>query len=279
MKHLSQKEKILNRLQELDAAAKRSLGQNFLIDENIIHKIVDKAHDFKPSHIVEVGPGLGSLTEYLKAPQVTLIELDKKFAKHWSEQGFEVIEADALKWDWSKFKEQDFVLVSNLPYQISARLVVEISLSGGPKAMVLMFQKEVADRIMSPAGSKDYGYLSVIAQSFWKVGRLCHVSPHCFHPRPNVDSSVLVFHALEQNLHQATDPSIEAAHFKNPLAFADLVKNSFMQRRKKLIPKLKKRHPNVLWVEEFQKLGFNDNVRAEELSVADFHRLFECLIK
>lgn len=257
MKAETQKEKILNRLQTIEATAKRSLGQNFLIDSNIIDKIISAALKFESEALVEIGPGLGSLTEYLPKDKLTLIELDTKFVQFWNEQGYKVIEADALKYDWNKLEIKNFVLVSNLPYQISARLVVELSISGGPKAMVLMFQKEVADRIVSPPGSKDYGYLSVMAQSFWQIKKLCLVSPQCFHPRPNVESAVLVFTELKTDRNQS-------------FAFSEFVKLAFTERRKKLINKLKRYNKNIDWSQGLKNLGYSDNIRAEELKVSDF---------
>lgn len=266
VKGLTQKAKILARMEELGATAKRSLGQNFLIESQIIDKIVSKAHSFKASSLVEIGPGLGSLTEYLNKDQLVLIELDTKFAKYWEEQGYKVIEADALKLDWKKFEMQDYVLVSNLPYQISARLVVELSVTGGPQAMVLMFQKEVTDRILSAPSSKDYGYLTVMVQSFWDVQRLCLVSASCFHPRPNVESAVLTF----------VDKNMDRRH---AAAFSEFVKLAFMERRKKLINKLKRYRQNINWSEALEALGHNENVRAEALSVLDFQSLFESSLK
>lgn len=262
----TQKEKILTRMSELEASAKRSLGQNFLIDAQIIEKIVSKAHSFEASALVEVGPGLGSLTEYLNRDRLVLIELDSKFAQYWSQQGYQVIEADALKLDWSTLDVSDYVLVSNLPYQISARLVVDLSVHGGPKAMVLMFQKEVTDRILSAPSSKDYGYLTVMAQSFWEIKRLCHVSSACFHPRPNVESAVLTF----------IDKKADRVHAAQ---FSEFVKLSFMERRKKLINKLKRHNSHFNWLEALESLGHNDNTRAEELSVQDFQSLFESSLK
>lgn len=266
MKELTQKEKILSRLKELEASAKRSLGQNFLIDSHVIEKIVNKAHSFDVEKLVEVGPGLGSLTEYLDASRLTLVELDTKFAEYWASKGYTVVEADALKWDWSTLGDTSYVLVSNLPYQISSRLVVEMSLQDGPQAMVLMFQKEVADRILSPPQCKDYGYLTVMAQSFWKISRLCAVSNQCFHPRPNVESAVLTFVANGR----------PRTHAKE---FSSFVKSSFMERRKKLINKLKRFNSQVDWSKALSDLGFDDNVRAEQISVEQFQSLFENIAK
>lgn len=266
VKVLTQKEKIFARLEELQASAKRSLGQNFLIESQIIEKIVNKAHSYSSASLVEVGPGLGSLTEYLNSEKLLLIELDSKFAQYWSSKGYKVIEADALKLDWKNLEVTDYVLVSNLPYQISARLVVELSILGGPQAMVLMFQKEVTDRILSAPNSKDYGYLTVMAQSFWNVKRLCHVSAQCFHPRPNVESAVLTFEDKGRDRSAA-------------LKFSEFVKLSFMERRKKLINKLKRYQKDIHWTSLLSDLGYDENVRAEQLSVADFESLFESSLK
>src|SRR5690606_35924679 len=137
--------------QELGILAKRSLGQNFLVSDVVIERIISQVREFQPENLIEVGPGPGALTYFLRqmnAP-LTLIELDHVIAEYWRKQGMEVLEEDALRLDWKKFYHgTKTVFVSNLPYQISSSIVIERSMENiGVEHMVLMFQKEVAQRI------------------------------------------------------------------------------------------------------------------------------------
>ena len=188
-------------MRELNVEPKRSMGQNFLIDEYVIHEIASCVRDLPVDRIVEVGPGLGALTDellHLKKPLV-VIELDRKFADYWRSRDLHVIEADALKADELNFDKIEgkavvkSALVSNLPYQIASRLVIEQSFAARFDHMVLMFQKEVADRLMATPRSHDYGLLSVIAQTFWSMKAVVDASSESFYPKPKVSSRVLKF--------------------------------------------------------------------------------------
>lgn len=167
---MTARERLKQMQEKLGVSAKKSLGQNFLASDHAIEKIVRAASHFQPKTILEIGPGLGALTLELKeiCENISLIELDSAFAEHWRSEGFDVREVDALKWDWSlKNFERRVVLVSNLPYQIAASLVVDRSIDREPlDGMVLMFQKEVAQRIKAKPETPAYGFLSVIAQTF-----------------------------------------------------------------------------------------------------------------
>lgn len=183
--------------QALGIHAKRSLGQNFLVSDHVIEKIVNAAAGFQPTTILEVGPGCGALTWELKeiCERLQLIELDHELVEYWRGQGFDVIEADALRWDWDlrEFPGRK-VFVSNLPYQISSSILVERSIDIEPvSGMVLMFQKEVAQKIKAPVGHAEYGFLSVLAQTFWDVQFLLEAGPRDFDPAPRVASRVLTF--------------------------------------------------------------------------------------
>lgn len=185
-------------LQELGIEPKKSLGQNFLISDSVISKIINAARIRSPSLLIEIGPGPGALTYFLK--EITgnyhLIELDHLFAQYWRAHGFQVTEVDALQMDWSPFLQASGprVLVSNLPYQISSSLVVDRSLDTDPlDSMILMFQKEVAQRLRARMQDELYGMLSVLAQSFWKMETLADLSSRDFFPAPNVSSRVLIF--------------------------------------------------------------------------------------
>ncbi len=267
------KEKILKRMQELDIQPKRSLGQNFLVSENIVNKIIEAAEPDQFFQTIEIGPGLGALTDDLnqKAQNFYVIELDKTFAAFWRQLNVEVVEVDALKHNWEKidWNKGEFLLVSNLPYQISARLVVELSLLDQSfSRMVLMFQKEVAQRISAAPGSGDYGLLSVVAQSFWKTWIVSEAGAIDFMPKPNVASRVLGF---QRQVHLPTKA--------DAIDYLNFLKISFANRRKKLLPKLKGYQDKSQLVKIFDELQISEDVRAEKLDSKTFIDLYLALKK
>lgn len=264
---------IINKLQELGISPKRSLGQNFLVGHSVIEKIIDCVKSFSPENIVEVGPGLGALTEPLMQMSAPLkvIELDRTFAKMWRERGLDVREGDALRMDWGAFQVNNATLVSNLPYQISSSLVVERSINPcGINNMVLMFQKEVAQRIVASPKTKEYGLLTVIAQACWEIRLVLEAGPNEFYPPPNVASRVLSFQRR---------PEIRGDFSK----FLNLVKTGFAQRRKLLLSNLKPIYSATgsqreQWEVLLISLGYKSGVRAEEVSVADWLTLYRQFI-
>ncbi|OQW50303.1 MAG: hypothetical protein A4S09_00480 [Proteobacteria bacterium SG_bin7] len=238
---------------------KRSLGQNFLVNQAVIDKIISAVCDFHPQNIIEVGPGTGALTKHLmkmKLPLI-LVELDRDLAVKWKEEKQNVIEGDALKVAWEGFASiSETVFVSNLPYQISSSIVIDRSVEPFCiKGMVLMFQKEVAQRLMAKKSTPDYGMLSVIAQVFWRIEKVCDADPKSFNPPPNVASRVLRFVRKES----------EVVDRKKFLSF---IKSAFAQRRKLLSKNLNVER------ESLTRLGFKETVRAEELSPEEFVTLF-----
>ncbi|MBV2167725.1 MAG: 16S rRNA (adenine(1518)-N(6)/adenine(1519)-N(6))-dimethyltransferase RsmA [Bdellovibrio sp.] len=265
------RERLEQTLQELGILAKKSLGQNFLVSDLVIERIINQVKDFQPEVLIEVGPGPGALTYFLRQMNVplTLIELDRVIAAYWREQGLPVIEEDALRLDWSQFySDKKVVFVSNLPYQISSSIVIDRSLEAkGVEHMVLMFQKEVAQRIRAPAKSEHYGLLSVIAQTFWKTEMVTEAGPRDFSPPPRVASRVLCFTRLQSDV-------------KNREAFLKFVKAGFAQRRKLLKSNLsgllnQKKLTEVQLVGWLAEMGFKETARAEELSPAQFVRLYK----
>lgn len=214
-------------LSELEIKPLKSLGQNFLVNQDIISKILS-FHDLKSSaHIIEIGPGLGSLTRPLikemGLAKLDLIELDKKLAGYWADQGVQTHHTDALKYDWRAVNE-DTTLVSNLPYQISSRLLIELFiLNPSLKNMVLMFQKEVGDRIHAgPEDKKIYGLLSILCSLNWSVKRVTLVPKASFYPPPEIESLVLSFE-LKKDF-----------DLKERRAFVEHLKLLFAARRKKI---------------------------------------------
>ncbi len=283
---MSRRSQLLSRLQEISAGPKRSLGQNFLVADHVIEKIIaasaeglapGESSSLRDQHqgfqaLIEIGPGLGALTDELRklGAKLTLIELDAKFAEYWRARGLNVVEADALRIDWLKLLDeqpQPVRLVSNLPYQIAASLVIELSLlpeQAGLESMILMFQKEVAQRIVARESSEHYGLLSVIAQVFWQVRTVSEAGPGDFHPPPRVASRVLAF--------QRRRPAELSA--EDAVRFLKFVKLAYSQRRKRLLKNLGDPQGAVAALEA---MGFDDNARIEQLSPEQVLALFRAI--
>ncbi|MGZ3793424.1 MAG: 16S rRNA (adenine(1518)-N(6)/adenine(1519)-N(6))-dimethyltransferase RsmA [Bdellovibrio sp.] len=269
------RERLEKTLQELGILAKKSLGQNFLVSDLVIERIINQVKEFKPEVLIEVGPGPGALTYFLREMGVplTLIELDRVIAAYWREQGLKVLEEDALKLDWNQFysdHDKKVVFVSNLPYQISSSIVIERSLEEkGVEHMVLMFQKEVAQRIRALAKTEHYGLLSVIAQTFWKTSMVTEAGPRDFSPPPRVASRVLGFSRIPTEI-------------QNRPKFLQFVKAAFAQRRKLLKSNLsgilnQKTLTEEQLVHFLTERGFKETARAEELSPIQFVQLYKYL--
>ncbi|MBC7421715.1 MAG: ribosomal RNA small subunit methyltransferase A [Bdellovibrio sp.] len=255
-------------MNELRIFAKKSLGQNFLVSDGVINKILHAADEFKVCRIVEVGPGCGALTDLLreKYSDLKLVELDRELIAFWQNEGFEVIAGDALRIDWDFAK--DYLLVSNLPYQISSSIVIDRSLEKDLlKGMVLMFQKEVAQRIRAACQTEHYGMLSVIAQEFWTVETVCEAGPRDFKPPPKVASRVLKF-------------TPKASNMTDRQQYLSFVKACFKQRRRVLSTNISSldaqfdRGRLSQWCLDHKK---SDKIRAEELSPVELNSLFHYL--
>ena len=249
------------KLQELDIRPNKRLGQNFLINESLALGIAKKVQE-SPAPWLEVGPGLGALTEFFdsKKAQTILIEKDKKLASYWEEKGFKVFCEDALRFDWNQ-AQTPFTLFGNLPFQIAGSLVLEMSLrQNSLSKMIFMMQKEVAVRVLARSHSKDYGLLSVIAQTFWTPKRLFSVGKRDFYPAPKVSAWVLEFSPKPLSL--------------SPASFLKFVKMTFAHRRKKLIKQLPKEF-FADWEVFFLKQKWDFNLRAEELSPPQFLALYQ----
>ncbi len=266
------REKILKQLESFGISPKRSLGQNFLVSENVIGKIVQSAQNFGADQILEIGPGLGALTVHIKdyAPQFSVIELDKTFAEHWRSQGLSVLEMDALHANWGEiFVGKKSLLVSNLPYQISSRIVVDLStLPVNLGGMILMFQKEVAERITAKPSTEDYGLLSVIAQSFWNITLVTNAGMQDFYPAPQVGSRVLKFVSKPNSKEQLLDTQG---------LFLKLVKAAFSQRRKYLIKNLRAHFSHIDFDALFLALKIDPKIRAEAISPEMYLELYKSM--
>ena len=255
-------------MEELKVYAKRSLGQNFLVSDGVINKILAAVDEEKPEKVIEIGPGCGALTDILieKYKDLTLIELDRGFVEFWRSQNATVIEADALQMKWEFSPEH--MLVSNLPYQISSSLVIDRSLDEVPlKAMVLMFQKEVAQRIRAREQTEHYGMLSVFAQEFWTIQTVCDAGSREFKPAPKVSSRVLKFLPRKSNIVLRQD-------------YLSFVKACFKQRRRVLSTNIASLEASFdksrlnQWLSQNAK---SEKVRAEELSPVELNSLYNFL--
>ncbi len=246
--------------------ASKKFGQNFLFDENINRKIVSAAGDLSGKIVVEIGPGPGGITlEILKQNinKLFIIEFDKHWYNAWNDlkchfgAKLEVIECDALRFNLKSVSPN--VIISNLPYNISTQLLFkwlpEFDLY---EKMILMFQKEVADRIYANSCTKSYGKLSVLCQWKSKVSKIFELEPGTFYPPPKVKSTVVKFAPFQQE-------EIRDIEFKN---MSDLLTNAFANRRKTVAKSLGKFFQDPIRV--LEDFGYNKNTRAEEISVNDF---------
>lgn len=261
------RDKLKARQQELEFLHKRSMGQNFLVSENVVQKIVKAVSEFGPKSLIEIGPGLGSLTDELEAvcTDLVLLEMDHRLVQFWKEKKKNIIEVDALRWTWdlSDFRRPT-VLVSNLPYQISSSILIDRSVDSLPlDGMVLMFQKEVAQRIQATQKSEVYGFLSVMAQTFWSIDLVLEAGPRDFDPAPRVASRVLSFNPRQVMI-------------KDRRAYLKLMKSAFLAPRKYMLSNLCQGlgHPKEKIQSVLEAQGVSVQTRADQLKVQDFIELF-----
>jgi 16S rRNA (adenine1518-N6/adenine1519-N6)-dimethyltransferase len=249
----------------------KRLGQNFLIDPNIVRKIVALAELVSDDHVLEIGPGRGILTKALcrAAGRVTAVEVDPRLhayleTKRAEFPNVELVCEDALIYPVENLP-MGTIVVANLPYYISTPLLFRLldHRDRFPR-MVLMLQNEVVDRIVAKPNGSDYGILSVMAQYAAEITKAFRVSAQCFRPRPEVGSAVVVLRTKER---RTLSPEEESK-------FAALVKASFAHRRKTLINSLKDEgYDQKSVTEAIQSLNLSPTARAEILSVAQFIEL------
>jgi 16S rRNA (adenine1518-N6/adenine1519-N6)-dimethyltransferase len=247
----------------LSIKAKKSLGQHFLTDRNVISKIYNSIGASPDQRVIEIGPGTGALTEFLyqKFPNLLAIEVDKRAIEVLNEKipDLEILSEDVLKVDWSTLFENTnakAVVVGNLPYYISSPILFSVLDNRSLfERAYFMVQKEVAERIVSEPGSKEYGILSVQCQLMSKVKILFHVSPNSFSPPPKVESSVIELEFSTGEL------GCKLQNLKT------VVRTAFNQRRKKLSNALKP----VLG--DYKPEGFDLDLRAENWAPSDYEKL------
>lgn len=256
----------------------KSLGQNFLVDDSVLTDIVDGAEVNNEDFVIEIGPGVGTLTSQLlmKAKKVTAIELDSDLIpilekELGDNQNFNLIHKDALKVDFNELigDERSVKLVANLPYYVTTPIILKLLKDGYKfKSLTIMIQKEVAERINAEPDCKAYGAISVLVQYYCNTSIIRSVSPASFIPRPKVDSIVIKLDRLDK-------PRVETKDVK--LMF-ELVRAGFNMRRKTLWNATKTLKVNKEKLEEaFEKSGIDPKRRAETLTVQEFATLADCI--
>ena len=251
---------------------KKSLGQNFLLDRNITDKIIQSSlkkqglTSFNGSHIFEVGPGPGGLTRSILCSnpnKLTVIELDERCIKIMQDirskigERLEIINQDALSYNFSSDENLPKHIISNLPYNISVPLLTKwLQDIGKYQSLTLMFQKEVADRITAPIKTKNYGRISILSQLQCKITKLLDLNPECFTPAPKIWSSVLLFQPSETPLNINEISNLEK-----------LTSQTFSMRRKMIRQSLKsiKNLDSIC-----EKIGLLPTMRPEEISPSQF---------
>ena len=250
--------------------AKKSLGQNFLIDENVLNKIVSLIK-IENKSILEIGPGTGNLTSYIlksNPKKLIVIEKDKELIillKKKFEEKIEIINEDILKINEKNLDKEKLIVFGNLPYNISTEILTKWILNLKNKifwfdSLILMFQKEVADRIISNFNSSKYGRLSVLANWKLDVEKVFDISPNCFYPKPKVESSLLFFR-----------PKKIFYQFENPRNLEKVTRVFFNQRRKKL-----KKPFNLLFKDNtniLNNLKIDLNLRPQNLNHDIYYKL------
>ena len=265
----------------------KSLGQNFLADNNTIEKIINAADITKDDLVIEVGPGAGSLTKELaqRAGNLIAVEIDKNLIPLLEDvmsdfKNTEITHSDILKTDIKKDildkynKYNSYKVVANLPYYITTPILMKFLESNNPpSAMVVMMQKEVAERINAGPGSKAYGSLSVVSGYYCRVKKIMDVSPNCFYPKPDVSSTV-----LRMDVREIPEVAIDDEVF-----FFKLIKSAFAQRRKKVSNSIANTlglNINRADIETILKeMEVLADIRAERLSIKDFAILSNKLAK
>jgi 16S rRNA (adenine1518-N6/adenine1519-N6)-dimethyltransferase len=270
-KPISANARTLAILKKFGMSAKKGFGQNFIIDPSIVEKIARVAGIDEHSIVIEVGPGIGALTEQLalKAKIVTAFEIDPRCIDVLADTLSPYPNVSVFLQDFLTVKDSDLpagelTLCANLPYYVTTPILFHI-IEELPRitSFTIMVQKEVADRFTAKPSTKDYNALSIIVQTLFEVKTVMNVSKAVFLPRPAVDSAVVRF--SRKPVLPVTDPD----------RFFKLVKTSFTQRRKTLSNNLKEIADTQTIQMKLKEAGLDPNIRAEALSPADFYRLYE----
>ncbi len=284
--YLGNPQKTIEIIQKYEFAFQKKFGQNFLIDTHVLDKIISAAEITKDDLVVEIGPGIGTMTQYLAcaAREVVAIEIDKMLIPILKEtladyDNVTVINEDVLKVDLNKLAEEKnggrpVKVVANLPYYITTPIIMGLFENHVPlHSITVMVQKEVADRMRMGPGTKDYGALSLAVQYYAEPYLVANVPQNCFMPRPKIGSAVIRLTVHEQ-------PPVTVRDEK--LMF-QLIRASFNQRRKTLANGLNN-SPELHYSKEqiaeaIEKLGVSASVRGEALTLEQFAKLADILLE
>ena len=286
MEKLSNPQKTIETIKKYQFNFQKKFGQNFLIDEHVIQKIINGAQVTKDDFVLEIGPGIGTMTQYLAeaAREVAAVEIDKKLIPILGETLSEydnvtIINEDILKVDigalaLERNAGKPIKVVANLPYYITTPIIMGLFEIHVPiDNITVMVQKEVADRMKVGPGSKDYGALSLAVQYYAKPYLVANVPANCFIPRPNVDSAVI-------RLTRHESPAVEV---ENEALMFNMIRASFNQRRKTLQNGLKNSGLFPVSKEEIieviKEAGLPETVRGEALTLEQFARLSNLMNK
>jgi len=265
---------LINLLKTNKFWAKKSLGQNFLVDNEALNKIVEAAEIKPDDFVIEIGPGLGVLTDELngKAKKIIAIEKDQELAEYIKDKKFEkltILNQDVLTTNIPELVgDQKYKVVANIPYYITSKIIrLFLEQEEKPELMVLLVQKEVAERICAEPG--DMSVLAISVQYYARPEIIDIVPANSFFPAPKVDSAIIRITRIEQSI----------ASSKNEKEFFRLVNIGFASKRKTLSNNIsagyridKKKAADII-----RSVGFNENVRAQELSVEDWKKLLQCI--
>lgn len=268
-------------LKKYNLRLKKSLGQNFLIDNNILDKIVNTAKINEDDTVIEIGPGIGTLTQRLaqKANKVVAVELDNRLIPVLNDtlseyNNIEIVHGDALEVDFNSLGGDSYKVVANLPYYITTPIIMRLLEEGfSPSQIVVMVQKEVAERMVAPPGGKDYGTLSIGVQYHTEANIAFHVPSSVFIPQPRVDSAVISLEPLNKARIEVVDEEF----------FFKIVKAAFGQRRKTIRNSLSKA-ANInlsrdLVDEALEEAEIDSRRRGEKLSIERFGHLSDIIYK
>ena len=271
-------------IQKYEFKFQKKFGQNFLIDTHVLEKIIRAANITKDDMVLEIGPGIGTMTQHLAeaAGKVIAVEIDKNLIPILEEtladyDNVRVINEDVLKVDLKKMADEEnqgrpVKVVANLPYYITTPIIMGLFENGVPlESITVMVQKEVADRMQTGPGNKDYGALSLAVQYYAEPYIVANVPPNCFMPRPKVGSAVI-------RLTRHANPPVEV---KDEKLMFEIIRASFNQRRKTLANGLNN-SANLNFSKEkitevIEKLGKGASVRGEALTLEEFARLTNLL--
>ncbi|KRQ86315.1 Ribosomal RNA small subunit methyltransferase A [Caloramator mitchellensis] len=270
------KSKTMDIVKHFEFKFNKNLGQNFLIDENILNKIVDAAELNENSSVIEIGPGIGTLTQEMakRAKKVIAIEIDKTLIPILDETlanypNIKVINADALKVDFNEIIEKEQLdnvkVVANLPYYVTTPIIAKILNEGAKiKSMIIMIQKEVADRIVAKPDTDEYGTLSLLCQYHCDIKKVAKVSQNCFVPPPKVESAVIRLDVLDKKRVDVEDEKL----------FFNIIKAAFNMRRKTLHNALKTLGISQDILEgAMERAGIDAKRRGETLSIEEYAAL------